>query len=129
MSRRNVILSMGIGIWHKPIINSIVLPAHAQTSSLNSVTGKWLFNGSGHVNEEIELLENGDFYYRGHLVEFNGFDEQRGWGFYPDGDFYIDIQSPKAPWVGFVSYSRGLAQRIEITRGFDVEPPITWLRE
>ena len=73
LSRRNVLLAIGIGTtlpmqWTKPMINSVLLPAHAQTSECDTsdINGLWeisISNGSPSIftlnfDEENVLFSN-----------------------------------------------------------------------
>lgn len=66
MNRRTLIALASvasIATWTKPIVNSIILPAHAQTSPACGnildvdVIGAWRFTSSDNVQFDIEFLD------------------------------------------------------------------------
>lgn len=63
MNRRSLLTIASIAslaVWHKPVINSVVLPAHAQTSCANildvDVIGNWRFEDSSGNVLEIDFI-------------------------------------------------------------------------
>lgn len=118
MNRRSLIALasfISLAAWHKPIINSIVLPAHAQTSCSSSqdvdVTGEWLFTDPDGKTVEINFLDDSS------LIIDNRVSPQPWRRSTVDDTLILEVRGTRAPWRAFISgESNCVASEITITR-------------
>lgn len=102
-----------IGTWTKPIINSIILPAHAQTScsAINDVNivGNWRFTDQNNVTVDIEIIDDNN-------VNFDNRGVNEPLIRASDGTLIFDIRRPRAGWQGTITEERNcVASEITIT--------------
>ena len=105
MNRRSVITSasiVGLAVWHKPVISSMILPAHAQTScgAVNNVNilGNWRFTDQNDNTVDIEFIDDSN-------LIFDDATTTSPWRFSQADNTIIimDIRIPRAPWQGAVT--------------------------
>ena len=100
--------------WTAPVVNAVILPAHAQTSCTAPITdidvlGKWRFTDQNGATLNIDFISNTEL-----LFDDRSFPDP--WFRTSDGDLILDIRSPKAQWVATVSSeSDCVASEITIT--------------
>lgn len=115
MNRRSLITLasvVSLAVWHKPIINSVVLPAHAQTSCANplniDVLGKWLFTDVNGKQIQIEFINDQELKVKDTLIY--------GWSRLDDGKLQLDVRGPAKGWTAFISMEENcIASKITVT--------------
>ena len=123
MNRRSLIAlasMVSLAVWHKPIINSVILPAHAQTSCPSiqdvDVIGNWLFTDA--VGNTVEI----DFIDENSLIIDNRSSSESWFREADSGDLSLEVRGSAPVWNGFISQeSNCTASEITITRA-DSDP-------
>lgn len=121
MNRRTLLVVLSaVGIaafpkaWTKPIINSVITPAHAQTSCVNisdvTVTGKWRFTDQASMSVDIEFIDDSN-------LEFgSGPSITYPWSRAIDGTLTLNVNPPKAPWQAAITKEEScVASEITVT--------------
>lgn len=113
-SRRSFITTsslVSLTVWHKPIINSILLPAHAQMSCATDITtveilGRWRFIDSSNQEFEIEFTNSSNLLFGA----VGNPDTPATWervnvqnSELEFGALVLDISPPRGPWFARIS--------------------------
>lgn len=116
MNRRSLITLasvLSIAVWHKPVINSIILPAHAQTSCNAiddvNIVGNWRFTDQNNVTVDIEIIDDNN-------VNFDNRGVNEPLIRASNGTLIFDIRRPRAGWQGTITEETNcVASEITIT--------------
>ena len=101
--------------WTAPVVNAVILPAHAQTSCTAPITdidvlGKWRFTDPNGLTFDLEFINEKRVIYM-----TNSFSTEASWSRLPKGDLNLDLNSPKSPWLARIeSETKCIADSITI---------------
>ena len=118
--------------WTTPLISTIVLPAHAQTSCMSildvDVLGKWRFTDPNGLTFDLEFIDENTLNFSDEFGSGN-----LPWSRGPDGTLSLDLNSPRAPWFANISMEENcVASEIRIINLFNsagaYETPIIGVR-
>lgn len=103
MNRRSLLTLASIAslaIWHKPVINSVMLPAHAQTSCTSpaGIIGNWRFTDQNNVSVDIEFVDESNMIFNN-----RGFTNPWQYSESHGSTIFLDIRNPRAPWEAMVT--------------------------
>ena len=89
--------------WTAPVVNAVILPAHAQTSCTAPITdidvlGKWRFTDPNGLTFDLEFIDSVSLIYTDASVS-----GALPWQKLPNGELSLDLNSPKSPWLAQIS--------------------------